>query len=380
MTKLLLVLAVSLVLAYISELNTKAALTSGHRYSVWNDWAYLFLVAILVFFSGLRTSYNDTGMYLRSFASAPSLAEFFGNPTNLNPFKNPLYMFYRSALREVTGNGQLLIFTTSAFTQICFVRFIKRYSKSFTFSIFIYFGLGTFVFTLAALKQVAAMAIITLAFPCLVENKLGKYYLLMIAAMLVHTYAIAFAILPLFRTRPWRMVTFFFLAIIMVIVMNFESAITAFLEQAEELGKSVSEEEVFADATINVFRLAVYAVTPLMSFLFQKWILRNSSQTDHLLIHMSILSFAFMFMGTQAGANMFGRMGNYFELGTICCLPTMLKRTFNDRSYKLVATIACVGFLGFFVYANGIHSSFDQAYRSVSLLDFIASLISKQYF
>ena len=374
MTKLLLVFAASLVLAYISEQNTRATIAAGYRYSIWGDWAYIGLVIVLTLFAGLRTSYNDTGMYMRSFSGAPSVAEFLGNPENLNPFRNPLYMLYRSTLREITDNPQILIFTTSAFTQICFVRFIKRYSGNFTFSIFIYFGLGTFIFTLAALKQVVAMAFITLAFPYLAENKLGRYYFLMITAMLVHTYAIAFALLPLFRTRPWQLFTFLFLAIIAVVVMNFESTITAFLEQAEELGKSISEYEVFDDATINVFRLAVYSVAPILSFVFQRWILRDSGEVDHLLVHMSIFSLAFMFMGTQAGANMFGRMGNYFELGTICCLPWMLKKTFNDKSYRLITAVACVCFFGFFYYANAINLNFGQVYQSISLWEFIASM------
>ena len=137
MFKLLAVFAAALVLAYISEQNTKATIAAGYRYSVWNDWAYILLVVVLSCFAGLRTSYNDTGMYLRGFASVPTLAEFLGDPDNLNPFKNPLFMFYRSALREITGNAQVLIFTTSVFTQICFIKFIKRYSDAFTFSIFI---------------------------------------------------------------------------------------------------------------------------------------------------------------------------------------------------------------------------------------------------
>lgn len=375
MTKLLLLFAASLVLAYVSEQNTKAILASGHRYSPWHDWAYLLLVVILTLFAGLRTSYNDTGMYIRSFINAPPLSDFLGNPENLNPFKNPLYMFYRSALREITDNAQILIFTTSAFTQICFLRFIKRYSDNFTLSIFVYFGLGTYIFTLAALKQVLAMAIFTLAFPYLVENKLGKYYLLLILALLVHTYAMIFALLPLFKTRPWRLFTFLFITATAVIMMNFENAITAFMEQAEDLGKSISEYEVFDDATINVFRLAVYAVSPLISLVFQKWVFHDSDNADYLLAHMSILSFAFMFMGTQAGANMFGRMGNYFELGTICFLPRMIGKTFNRESYKLITAIACTCFLGFFVYANAINLDFGQVYRSVSLLEFLLSII-----
>ena len=60
MLKLLAVFAVSLLLAYISEQNTRAILASGRRYSVWNDWAYIALVIVLTLFAGLRTSYNDS--------------------------------------------------------------------------------------------------------------------------------------------------------------------------------------------------------------------------------------------------------------------------------------------------------------------------------
>lgn len=375
MTKLLAVFATALVLAYISEQNTRATLAAGRPYILIKDWAYVLLVVELTLFAGLRTSYNDTGMYMRTFLAAPPLSDFLGNPQNLNPFRNPLFMFYRSALRELTGNAQILIFSTAAFTQICFLRFFKRYSENFTFSIFIYIGMGTYIFTLAAVKQVIAMSIITLAFPYLEENKLGKYYLLMFVAMLVHTYAIAFAVLPLFRLKPWQLFTYLFLAVIAMVMLNFENAITTFMEQAEELGKSISEYEVFGDATINIFRLAVYSVTPLISLVFRKWLFQDSDVADHLLVHMSILSLAFMSLGTQAGANMFGRMGNYFELGTICCLPWMLKKIFNTRSYTLITAFACVCFFGFFIYANAINLDFGRVYQSVSLLDFLSSLI-----
>ena len=135
------------------------------------------------------------------------------------------------------------------------------------------------------------------------------------------------------------------------------------MEQANELGKTLAEYEVFDSYTINIFRLAVYAVTPVLSIVFRKWILQNSSKMDHILIHMSIISLACMSMGTQSGANMFARMAMYFELGTICCLPQMLKKTFDDRSYRLVSVVAAVCFFGFFVYANAIAGDFGQDYR-----------------
>jgi len=374
MYKLLAVFSVSMVLAYISEMNTRAMIASGQRYSVRNDWAYVSLIIILALFAGLRTNYNDTVAYINGFRSASTLAGFFGTADHLNPFKNPLFLFYQSFLRTFTDNPQILLFTLALLDQMLLVRFFKRYSDNFVFSVFLYFTLGTFVFSLAALKQVTAMAVLTLAFPYLEKKQWGRFFLVVLTAMLIHTYAMAFAVLPLFREKPWRLFTFVFIAGTVAVMVNFESTITAFMEQANDLGKTLADYEVFGDATINIFRLGVYAVPPLISFVFQKWVFDNSSKTDHVFVHMSIISLAFMSLGTQAGANMFGRMANYFELGTICCLPWMLKKTFNERSYRFVFRVACVCFLGFFVYANALHGNFDTEYQSVSLIKFVASL------
>lgn len=376
MLKLFAVFAASLVLAYISEQNTAAITASGRRYSVLMDWAYLLLVTILILFAGLRTSYNDTGNYLSGFNQVGDLSSFLSNPQNLNPFKNPLFMFLQSCIKSWTGYGQVLIFAGSAYTQVCFLKFFKRYAPHFTFSIFLYFTLGTFVFSLAALKQVMAMATLTLAFPYLEKKKWLRFYIIVFAAMLLHTYAIIFAILPLFRIRPWGIFTFLILAVTVFVMTRFESAITAFMEQANELGKTLADYEVFADAGINGFRLAVYAVPPLISLVFGAWVLHNTSEMDNTMIHLSIMSFAFMLLGTQAGANMFGRMGNYFEFGTICCLPWMLKKTFNRRSYRLVSAVACVCFMGFFVYANAIHGNFGTEYNSITIFKFIGNLLA----
>lgn len=165
------------------------------------------------------------------------------------------------------------------------------------------------------------MAILTLAIPCIEQKKWVRYFVLVFISMLFHTYAIAFAVLPLLVLRPWRRFTFLFVLAVVVLMMNFESAITEFMEQANDLGKTLTEYEVFDDNTTNLFRLAVYAVPPLVSFLLQKWIFPNSTKMENVFIHMSIISLAFMSMDTQSGANMFARMATYFELGTICSLP-----------------------------------------------------------
>lgn len=373
MTKLLVVFAVSMLLAYCSERHTEIVSADGGSYAARRDLAYVLLVVLLTLFAGLRTSYNDTLHYINGYKSAPMLSEFLATGDGLSIFKNPLFNLFQCSLKSLGCSAQTLLFVTSLLTQVGLLRFIKRYSQHFTFSVFIYFTLGTFVFTLAAIKQVLAMSVLTLAFPCLEKRQWLRYYAIVFVAMLIHTYALAFAVLPFFAAKPWHRFTFLFVVAMVVLMMNFESAITAFMEQANDLGKSLDEYEVFADATINVFRLGVYAVTPLISLVFRRWALRGSTRIQNVLVHMSIISLAFMCMGTQSGANMFGRMANYFELGTICCLPTMLSDTFSRRSYRLIAAIAVVCFMGFFVYANAVNITFDNAYRAVSLWSYLFS-------
>jgi len=368
MIKITALMIVCVILAHYSEEYTDAVKRSGYSYSVTNDIAYVALAVVLVLFAGLRREYNDTWNYINAFRNEKGLADFFANIRNLNMMENPLFYFYRSFLKELTGNTQIMIFIPSAFTQICFLRFFKRYSEQFTFSVFIYIALGTFAFTLGALKQVWAMAIVTLAFPCLEKRQWGRYYLIVFVAMLMHTYALAYAFLPLFRQKPWRLFTYLFVLGLVVVMMNFEESISAFMDQAEEVGKRMYEEDIFYDHGVNFLRVAVYAVVPLGSWIFGKWVFRNSSAADHVLVHMSIISFAFMLMGTQSGANMFARMAQYFEIGTICCLPGMLKKTFEERSYRLVSAMAVACFLAYFAYANGINAQFDNAYRATSIL------------
>ena len=365
MIKITALLVICVALAWASEVNTPQILKSNGRYRISQDLAFMLLVIVLSTFAGSRKEYNDTYNYIRDFRTDAGLSAFFADPENLNPFKNPLFYLYQSTLREFTSEAQWFIALSSAFTQFCFLLFFKRYSRHFTFTVFLYFALGTFNVSLGAMKQTLAMAILILGFPCLERGKLGRYYLTVIIAMMFHTYAICFAVLPLFIRRPWSTFTFLFIGGVTFVLMNFQTVITEFMEQANALGKTLESYEVFDSHTVNLFRVAVYMVTPLFSLVFARWLNHGSTRTDHILIHMSIISMAFMLMGTQAGANMFARMAHYFEIGTLCCLPTLIDKPFEKMSARFIAAFAIIAFLGFFVYAN---RGFDEEFKTIGLL------------
>lgn len=371
MIKISIIMAISLLLAYQSEMRTRTLQNCGSHYHYQDDPAFILLVIFLCLIAGLRIHFNDTQNYLGIYTRFPGIIEFLSSPQNLNPLKNPLFYTYISVLKTLGFSGQFFLFSTAVFCETALLLFFKRYSKHFTFSIFIFFTLGTFNVTISAIKQVIAMAVVSLAFPFLEKRKWGAYFFFVFLAMLFHTYALTYAVLPFFIQRPWKLFTYLFAIIVFILMQNFEGYISEFLDQASLLGKEIAEYEVFDNNSVNILRLGVYAVPPALSLVFRRWIFHESSQMDHILVHMSIISLAFMILGTNSGANMFGRMGNYFELGTIVMLPEMLDRTFNRRSYRLISGIAIVCFLGFFIYANGIHGRFDAEYAMVDLVQLL---------
>ena len=97
----------------------------------------------------------------------------------------------------------------------------------------------------------------------------------------------------------------------------------------------------------------------------------------NVLINMSIISCAFMSLGTVSGANMFGRMANYFEFGMICSLAWIIRRAFTRESARIITIVAVGCFLFYFYYAYKITLDFDEHYRAVTIVQFVQSLFAQ---
>ncbi len=367
MGKLLIVFVIALLLAYASDRYRRQLCALGHSGAPRYDPPLILLIVLLCLFTGLRTAYNDTENYAAIFRKTPLLGDLFADRDNLKPFSHPLFYAYMSLLRTLGFGAQAMILTTSVFTQTCLILFLRRYSDDLMFSVFLYFTLGTFCMTMAAIKQALGMALVTLALPCLQRREWGKYYAWILLATLTHAYAAVFALLPLFAQRPWRVATITATALTLVALLGFYTILGIFADLAESLGVPFSKEELFDGHTVSPLRLAVYAVVPMCSLLFDRSIRYENGRMDYIFVQMSILSMLFMCPGIRSGANLFGRMANYFEMGSLLCFPWMLRRTFTRESRRMATALAILCFLAYFFYANGIHMRFDSTYRMLFL-------------
>ena len=380
MTKLLPILVGSLFWAVATQGSTYGKYGIQKRQPTVNQVVFAMLILSLALPSMLRTSYNDTFAYRRNFVYGETLPELLSNGT-LHLLQNPAFAVYSALIRTFTDDTTIFFMFPAFFVQYSYMRFIRRHCPDFLMGIILYFCLGTYTFSLAAMKQAIATAILLYGVDFLIEGKTTRFYLAVFLAFLFHTYALCFLILPFFTSTPWTLRTFALLGGILFFMRNFESVINSFLEIANDSGKNVSGSEIIGTDSINPLRVAVYAVTPLFALVFRRYLFWGSADREHnILVNMSIISVSIMSVGLVSAANMFARMAQYFEFGMICSLPWIIRKTFDTQSARLVNLLAVSCFAVYFIYTNVYWMPFDDAYSRYTVMEYIKIVLRNLMF
>lgn len=339
--------------------------------------ADIFMIVVIVWmtcFSFLRTSYNDTETYITHFMQSETAADFFVRDGLLDWTGNPLSELYRDVVRDATTNYHIYFFFPAFLSSFAVVKLFKRYSVNPAFSLLIFFSIGTYVMYIAALKQCFAMFFLLLALPYAIDRKYVRFYLLVFVAMLFHTHAFMFAIVPLLFGKPWGKTSIGFLLAAIFTMATYDATLGAFMEYAQSIGALVAEIEVFDNNPINILRVIVYWVPALLALAFRKRLFSNSTRTENLFVNMSMVSAFILMIGLVQAANLFARMAAYFEIATAIALPWMIKRLFTKRSAQFITICAAVLYFGYFLYEFGVSKDFGNDYSAISLWQFVTSL------
>lgn len=368
MTILIVVIFLMVFFSYISQVKNELKTEKIDVYC-------LATIVTYTLFVGLRTGYNDTAAYIRAFENMEPFSEFLVNSERMHLLHNPLFYGIVSVVRGYTENYHVFFMVVAAINSVLLVRFIKKYCCGyFAYAIFLFWGYGLGMFGLAAMKQITAMAILTLAIDAMNEKKWMKFLVIVLIASLIHTYAILFITLPLFQTKPWKLNTFILVAMTMTIMATFNTTITTFLDYADEAGKSVADFEVFDGVQMNIFRVLIFAIVPVLILVFKRRLIPKMTRSQYLLSNMSIISLMFMLMARVNGANMFGRLATYFVLGNICMLGWILEQIFEEKSKKILIMFSIMFFSIFILYDN-LDFATTSGYGTITLLEFIGGLL-----
>lgn len=324
------------------------------------DWSvkilYFILILVLILFSGLRTTYNDTETYMQAFQyvdinnfTVAAIFESYGG-----------FAFFQFVLKKyVSENPQVLILASSIFVNFIFVRFYAKYSKCFGLTIFSYLILGPYVFSMAGIKQIMAMSLSLFAIENLLKKHYFKFFIWILIAMTFHPYIICLAITPLFTENVWNKKMIVFLCVAVVGVANLDTL----LNFAGMIGKEYSIEEM-TSYTVNPMRVVVEIIPVIFSWVGRRKINSKNDKILYLGINMMIIAAFMISLGLLYNPIYFGRIGTYFSILNAIVIPMMLNviyyRDVNREMYILAYYVFyCIYFILDLTKLGSISISYD---------------------
>ena len=382
MQKLILLYWGTVLLLYLSQIYypTRKQLqhsmrSSGHFICHKTDIFMLITIFWLTCFSFLRVSYNDTANYIFFWKNTESTLELFENGKLLDLTGNPLSILWQSFSHDVAENYHIYFLLPAVLNSFAIVKLFKTYSLSPAFSLLIFFSIGTYVMYMAALKQCFALFFLLLGIPYAEKKQYVRFYLFVGIAMLFHTHAFMFAVIPLLFNKPWGKVTFAGLIVALFAMATYNVTLGAFMEYAQSIGMLVDESELFDGHQINYLRVVVYWIPAILALVFRERLFHDASRIENLFANMAIVSAIILMIGLVQGANLYARMAAYFEVATAITLPWMIRKLFINQSARFITIIASICYFGYFCYEFGVSKSFGAQYRAISLWQFFVELI-----
>ena len=254
------------------------------------------------------------------------------------------------------------------------MRFIHRYTTNYPVSVFLFFTLGYFLFTMAAIKQTIAVSIGLLALEAFLKKRKRLAALLILFASLFHTYILMFFLVPfLYRMIPWRKGTLYLIGGTLVVAFSFNFLLGTIMDVTDFFGEGYSED-AFIGEGISIFRVLVYFVPVILSFIVRKDIQRKNSKEFNLFINFSIVCAMIMFVGLFGNANMFARLAMYFEVPIYIVLPWLIDHAGRHFKIRLFTVLSGMFYGFYFYYMVGINKPFDTLFRYITISEYLRTI------
>ena len=368
-------MAISLILTGIIDNRDRTlALQGTDRKEKLTTWILIF---VLAFACGLRTQGNDTITYIESYDYLTPTWQTL-HKANIPPFAKGLGFFFLNVTLKTLGfSTQNFLMFYAFLTIILYVLFVRRYSRSMTFGVFLMFTTGFYGFASAAIKQCMATGICLTALQYALDKKWWRYYLTVGVASLFHPYAVIYFLAPLMLFKPLTNKTYIYMAIFILAGFLLDTLIGTVLDITDMMGATYNLE-TFSGEGVNAFRVAVSFVPLLLALLCGKKLFENSTQAEDLMFNLAMLNALIMFVGLFGTANFFARLANYFLPAQVIVLPWILGKLHHEDKKWLVS--ACIlGYLGYFFYENTMRqyrqAQFANAsYEYMSLWEYLSTL------
>ncbi|MGL4652170.1 EpsG family protein [Cetobacterium sp.] len=313
----------------------------------------VFLIAILVLFSGLRANTGlDTWMYRYSY----DLVVLGKEPSYEIGF-NYLIKF----LIMLSYDSQIFIFFTALVTNFFITQGLRRYATYYELSIFLYITSGYYLVTMNGIRQTfTASLFLYFAVKQILNRDMWRYFIAIFILSLFHNSAIM--LYPLYFLaieKPWSKKIALFISVSLFGVLFFDQ-----LKGAGEVltGQYSHYITSFDEGGANILRVLVEAVPVGLAYMNRE-ILEEKWSNSRIFVNISLLNLIFMLFSLHNW--IFARVSMYLSLSNLVLLPYIIKNCLSESVSKSVY-ILCV-ILYFIFYYMEMSYFGNTVYKSLIL-------------
>lgn len=371
MSELIPITVVSIVLALLSHYYSDYDSINA-RYRKKERFFYCVMAIALILYAGLRTIYNDTYTYRSIYNTIPRDTSLMGGIEWFKLGENPGFHFTNRVLVRLGFSTQSYLMFYSAITLGIYLWFFRKYTCNLPVTIFLFVTFCGFTFTMAAIKQCMAMALCMVATDRSIRGKHISFVLWVLIASLYHPYALMYLVVPALFFRPWSVTGVIVVILFACAGMVMESLLGTILNVTDMLGENY-DADAFIGEGVNPFRLSAISVPILLSLLTRRQIERENNRTQYLMVNLAMLNGEIMFLALFGTANYFARLANYFLPFQAVAIPWLMNH-FEQRSKKMLMSVAAVAYILFFIYENMYSGGFDNIFSSITLWEYLTSL------
>ena len=367
MTDLITLMIITIALAWCADHVSFGPVNPNKRHRL--ILCTLIILVLLAGFAGLRTHCNDTGAYKHAYEL---VTEETWSEADKSIGANPLFNWINSRLKLDGVSTQNFLMFWAFLTVGCYIIFVQRYSVNYPLTIFLLFTTGCYTFAFAGIKQAAAVGIAVIAVMFALKKKWIPFVLLVLVATLIHPYSLMYLLVPFAQFKPWSKKTYIMLAAFIAAGLLLRPLIGTVINITTLLGEEYTVEE-FSQEGVNIFRVLVCNVPLVLSFLYRKKLFQDSTKSENLMVNLTMLNGAIMFVGLFGTANYFARLANYFLIFQSLSLPWLLKKI-GGKDGRILTILMVVGYIAYFYYENVINQPFDQDFARLTVWQYLNQL------
>lgn len=308
------------------------------------------LIGYIVFWAAVRNGVADTRTYIQSYnllKSDVGIFDSFIRNDDGSLDKAPLFTSYQILLKKLGFDWHFFLGSIAVFSGLCIYYGISKFSDSVSYSVFLFITSFDFIWLFNGIRQFVVAAMFFAAFRLVVEKKFIKFLLLVFVMYFIHSTAII--LIPIYfiaNMKNWNFGILVCLLMTMALLLLLPNKINLWIDEAfSDYGYLAAVED---DDGVNILRVAVSLVTPVLAYIYRKDIARYNNPYINVMVNFSLITAGLYAIGYVTSGIYVGRLPIYTELFNILLLPFIICCVSSKKIRPILVFCSIVGYLLFF--------------------------------